>query len=354
MSNRELQLKKYVKMEEKERRKRELKRIIRRLKINSKVYDYPKLIIEIIIESLRYSIYCVVTCVMFISLTSFNWRKDTDIAKDLLRKNMIHNIQDIQKEEEVESPEKETEQRPSFIYEDFKNTQVEEMLEDTQDLIRQIELGNISVEEKIKENLTQIDQIKEEFTNVDIHNDKYTQIKEDAQETIYIYHNIYDIVEEKLDIDMNMDVSKPTDLTKKEFQILMSRLKKDISDYFSRNASYIWEYCHEQDVNEMFVVGIKATESYWGQDKKAQRTNNYSGILNSDGSLKHYETEEQEIQELVNNLAQNYLKPEGKYYNGSTIHGVNTEYCKESAIPGDQFHWTLTVYSRMKEAIGQE
>lgn len=132
---------------------------------------------------------------------------------------------------------------------------------------------------------------------------------------------------EELQISFDMDVSKPTGLSKEDFVKLIDNLPYDKYGYFSRNAEVFWEECNEKQVNEIFACGIAAWESGWGKTSGFGK-NNYFGIRG--GS---YSTEEEGVKALVNLLSSKYLNENGSCYNGKTITGVGFCYCDANVWP---------------------
>lgn len=139
---------------------------------------------------------------------------------------------------------------------------------------------------------------------------------------------------QELEISFDMDVSKPTGLSRDDFIYIMEKLPYDRNGYFSRNAGVIWDECNQRGVNEIFVCGITAWESGWAQ-VAGFGTNNYFGIRGG-----NYTTEADGIRGLVSLLADNYLYEGGVCYNGPTITGVGYYYC-------DPDEWPDKVYGCM-------
>lgn len=144
---------------------------------------------------------------------------------------------------------------------------------------------------------------------------------------------------EELQIDFDMDVSKPTGLSKEDFVYLISSIPCDYCGYFKRNSDVFWEACNEMGVNEIFACAITAWESDWGRIA-GWGQNNYFGIAGG-----NYQTEAEGIRALVTLLANDYLDESGSYYNGKTITGVSYYYCEPEEWPYRVYEDMCTIVS---------
>lgn len=143
----------------------------------------------------------------------------------------------------------------------------------------------------------------------------------------------------------NMDISGPSGIGKIEFEILLSNIEADKASFFKKYAGTIWEIAKEYQINEFVLCGIIAEESKYGTYPNAIRCNNYVGMKRDDGSLIEYESVEQGLRAVANNLAQNYLTEGGKYYKGKTLKDVNIRYCTSSN------EWAGKVYSIARKIL---
>lgn len=157
-------------------------------------------------------------------------------------------------------------------------------------------------------------------------------------------------------LSKEMDVSKPSGLSKKDFVKVIRKMYYDYTGVFARNSEYVWDLAHKYRFNEIFFMGIIANESWWGSSKKALATNNFTSMMRS-GKLIPYQTERQCLEATARNLGRNYLRKDGKFYRGVTVYAVNKKYC----VPGVhkdgspyKYKWADDVYSCMKMILFRE
>ena len=81
----------------------------------------------------------------------------------------------------------------------------------------------------------------------------------------------------------------------------------------------------EYNVNAIFLTSIVANESGWGTSKRAQTQNNLTGyaVYHDLSRGTTFSSKDQCIYGTAKLLANNYLNPNGKYYNGTSIYDVN-------------------------------
>lgn len=89
----------------------------------------------------------------------------------------------------------------------------------------------------------------------------------------------------------------------------------------------------EYGVNAVFLVGLSALESAWGNSRLAKDRNNIFGFMAYDRNVdmaKHFDTKGESILYVAKYLKENYLTVGGKYYNGTNLEGVNVRYSTDS------------------------
>ncbi len=100
-------------------------------------------------------------------------------------------------------------------------------------------------------------------------------------------------------------------------------LKKDLvpleENFISAEAEY--------GVNACFLASIAAVESDWGTSNLAKEKNNLFGWRLSNGEYMSFDSTDECIDHVAKYLAENYLDPEGCYYNGDTVADVAVNYC---------------------------
>ncbi len=170
----------------------------------------------------------------------------------------------------------------------------------------------------------------------------------------------------------DMDISKPSGLSKEEFVKLIRNMDYDYTGVFRRNAEFIWNLAHKYQLNEIFFMGIIANESGWGGSEEAVATNNYTSqmkivkrqkkvgkktIVYKKKILRFYTSEKKCFEETAINLRDNYLTKNGDYYNGVTICSVNKEYCEAGKHKDGtpyKYQWADEVYGCMQMILGLE
>ena len=171
---------------------------------------------------------------------------------------------------------------------------------------------------------------------------RYVNINTTQPTNEYVEIKQYTKIED-LKISFDMDVSKPTGLSKEDFITFVQNMKCDRTGILAKNAGCIWECCQKYNVNEIFVLGICGIESAWCSAPQHQNTHNYSSLM-SGGKLIPYSSDEQGFEAMIKLLGERYLTPGASFYHGSTITGVGTCYCNPTAWPGK-------VYTCMQQAM---
>lgn len=216
---------------------------------------------------------------------------------------------------------------------------------------------NITIEEQITEqNIQKIQNIDLARTNINptianyiessrsnvIRRDLYVDLEERIEQADYEELKLYIPVSE-VKISFNMDVSKPTGLSRDDFIELVSKMRYDRTGILEANAGVIWDCCQKYNVNEIFVLGICGIESAWCSAPQHQRTHNYASLM-SKGKLIPYASDAEGFEALIKLLGQNYLTPGRGVYHGKTITGVGTSYCNTTT-------WPPKVYKCMQQVF---
>ena len=145
------------------------------------------------------------------------------------------------------------------------------------------------------------------------------------------------IEEARADLNFYMEIDKPCGLTKEAFVSIMENLPYDYVGFYERNAEFIWEMEQKYNVNAIFICGIIAIESEWGQYDACR--NNYSGLTGS-GSNGYavFETEEEGIEETFLYVINNCIS-----YDFTTIPSIAYPYTRVKVTT-----WDSQVYSAMQ------
>lgn len=130
---------------------------------------------------------------------------------------------------------------------------------------------------------------------------------------------------------VSSDISQPSFLTTEELNIAIDGTGlQGLGEYFY-NAEQAYS------VNSVFLLSIAILESGWGNSTLAHTKNNLFGFQaydNDPAKAKYFSSKEDAIDTVGAHLGSNYLRSDGKYYNGATPNGVNVMYCSSSDWAG--------------------
>lgn len=83
-------------------------------------------------------------------------------------------------------------------------------------------------------------------------------------------------------------------------------------------------------VDASFLAAVAALESGWGKSELARKKNNLFGWRGADGYMA-FDSPEDCIDHVAEYLAEEYLDPDGLYYNGLSVENVAENYCGGNA-----------------------
>ncbi len=161
--------------------------------------------------------------------------------------------------------------------------------------------------------------------------------------------------EYKKGMRINMDVSKPSGLSKKVFINLLKQLKAKIlklgpdippdpKGLYKKDAAFIWELGQKYQVDEVFLTAITGHEGAWlGFDLAIER-NNFTGQMNNLSKLRSYSSFHANLEATAKNLRKNYLGTR------KTLYQINTLYCEPNEK--GEYTWYKGVYGCMKTIVG--
>ena len=112
-------------------------------------------------------------------------------------------------------------------------------------------------------------------------------------------------------------------------------------------GQYFYEAEQAYGVNSVFLLSIAILESGWGKSTLAQTKNNlfgYQAYDNDPNKAMYFSSKAEAIHTVGSHLAKNYLRSDGKYYNGATPAGVNVMYCSGG-------EWASKVVSIMNKVM---
>lgn len=157
------------------------------------------------------------------------------------------------------------------------------------------------------------------------------------------------------DISFDIQLNKPSGLSLEQFKTVLSD-SKDVNKVFSENAQYFYYIEEQYNINGIFVASVGIHESNWGTSKISKNKYNLFGYGAYDSNPYNgaytFSNYSESIDLIARVLVKYYLNPKGtqiydgevatgKYYNGSTLSGVNKKYATDS-------NWANSVYKYMK------
>ena len=104
---------------------------------------------------------------------------------------------------------------------------------------------------------------------------------------------------------------------------------------------YFIEAENKYGVNVFALIGLVANESSWGESSRAKRDNNLTGyaVYSNDSKGRRFSSKKESILETARLLKENYLSPEGIWFNGKSLWNVNEKYC----VTPEKYQWANTI-----------
>lgn len=164
-------------------------------------------------------------------------------------------------------------------------------------------------------------------------------IPEEKEEIAKEYKTI-----EQITIAKDMDLTQGCGISKEDFKVLMTGLKKDTSGFFENNSDTIYDLCQQYELNEIFFCGLIAAESGWNIASNHRNANNYISMM-SKGKLIRYASPQEGLEAAAKLLHNKYLTEGGSCYNGKTLESVKKRFCPNSST------WVNLVYKCMKQVM---
>lgn len=158
-----------------------------------------------------------------------------------------------------------------------------------------------------------------------------------------------------LSLKPEMELNKPSGLTKDDFKKVLSGIENDVNKIFENNAEVFFEMEQKYNINGIFLAAMGMHESNWGRSTIAQEKKNLFGYGAYDSSAYEssfdFEEYRDGIETVAKSLVKNYLNPEGTeiydgeiaqgtYYNGPTLAGINIRYASDT-------NWSIRIYNIM-------
>lgn len=121
------------------------------------------------------------------------------------------------------------------------------------------------------------------------------------------------------------DVTQASNVNSDQFYQLLANT--GLSD-----VAWVFSYAEkEYGINGLFLAGLVALESGWGNSERAIKHNNMTGYgINSNAHVVKFENRSDSILATAKLLATHYIPTNGKYHSGVSIWGINEKYCAQS------------------------
>lgn len=184
------------------------------------------------------------------------------------------------------------------------------------------------LEQQIQRDLRLIEEKKQEELRREQEELRQAQEKERKEKMVRTYYT-------------SSDVSQPSLLTAEELNIAIE------GTGLQGLGQYFYEAEQAYGVNSVFLLSIAILESGWGNSTLAQTKNNlfgYQAYDNDPNKAMYFSSKAEAIDTVGSHLAKNYLRSDGKYYNGATPAGVNVMYCSSG-------EWASKVVSIMNKVM---
>lgn len=135
----------------------------------------------------------------------------------------------------------------------------------------------------------------------------------------------------KLDSNVNYNPYNLREVSNASYSKIWNML-----DGTSFQSEDVVDFIYEQEngdnpVNAVFLIALCRNESGHGYSSLAQSHNNLGGVKSRDGRWAYYNTKLDSIKSIYNLISNEYLNPNGSYYNGTSIWNVREKYCQDNS-----------------------
>lgn len=134
--------------------------------------------------------------------------------------------------------------------------------------------------------------------------------------------NNEEIKEEVKEVTYNPDnLREASNLSKEQIYDMLegNDLQVLADDYYEMEQKY--------NVNAIFLMALNMEESGHGRSSLAVYNNNLGGIKSRYGGYASFESWSSCLEYIASLIDEMYLSETGTYYNGTSIYGVNVNYC---------------------------
>lgn len=137
-------------------------------------------------------------------------------------------------------------------------------------------------------------------------------------------------IQEELERQARQPHFNPYDVTELS-HITEDQMIKLLSNTGLHDVAWVYTYVEEYyGINSLLLLSISALESGWGESYRAIFHKNLTGYnIVSDSSVYTFPSRADSLLATAKLLYHDYLQPEGRYYNGVSVEGINVKYCAE-------------------------
>lgn len=104
----------------------------------------------------------------------------------------------------------------------------------------------------------------------------------------------------------------------------------------------------EYPVNAIFMISLTRHESWHGKSELAKEKNNISSMKNGRGDWRYFDSKLECMRATIDLISNEYLNPEGLFYNGTSIDEVGIYYCEGNIWSGliqEMMHYVTDNYN---------
>ena len=148
-------------------------------------------------------------------------------------------------------------------------------------------------------------------------------------------------VEPMWNYNVSTDITQPSGMTAEQLNSALegTGLQELGEEYLKAESNY--------GINAVVLMGIHVHESGWGNSSLAISNNNLGGIKNKSGDWATFDSIASCIDYSAELLGKQYLKPDGKFYNGTDLTSVNIKYCETDDWAGKVVDTINSILSRI-------
>ena len=163
-------------------------------------------------------------------------------------------------------------------------------------------------------------------------------------------------------LDLNMDLRKPSGFSIEQFKKVLSGDSNDKNKVFENNAEYFYYAEKQYNVNGIFVAAVGIHESAWGTSTISNNKKNLFGYgavdSNPYGGAYSFSTYSEGIDLVSRVFVKYYLNPagtkiydgslvDGRFYSGSTLFSVNSKYASDKNWANSVYKWMQYLYGKL-------